>query len=104
YDLNATKAAGTKFGGQTGDAQFDLPSAKLTVDQTIDALNEIRANPEGMAEQLGNVLGLPTQMIPARPGTKMADFRNSVSRGANLAFMQAREMLRGGGQITDFES
>lgn len=104
YDLNAMKAGGTMFGKQTGDAQFDLPSAKLTVDQTVDALKEIRDNKDGMAEQFGNVLGLPTQMIPARPGTKMADFRNSVTRGANLAFMQAREMLRGGGQITDFES
>jgi hypothetical protein len=104
YDLNALKAGGTMFGKQTGDAQFDVPSAKLTVDQTVDALKEIRDNKAGMAEQFGNIVGLPTQMIPARPGTAMADFRNSVERGANLAFMQAREMLRGGGQITDFES
>lgn len=104
YDVNANKAAGTNFGKQTGDAQFDVPSAKLTVDQTVDALNEIRANKQGMAENFGNVMGFPTQMMPARPGTAMADFRNSVARGANLAFMQAREMLRGGGQITDFES
>jgi hypothetical protein len=104
YVVNANKAAGTMFGKQTGDAQFDVPSAQLTVNQTVDALKEIRDNKQGMAEQFGNILGLPTQMIPARPGTSMADFRNSVTRGANLAFMQAREMLRGGGQITDFES
>ena len=104
YEVNATKAAGTAFGRGTGDAQFDLPAAKLTVDQTIDALKEIRDNSTGMDQNFGNIMGVPTQVVPAYPGSSMSDFRNSVTRGANLAFMQAREMLRGGGQITDFES
>ena len=104
YDLNAQKAAGSAFGKNTGGAQFDLPGAELTMNQTIQALNDIRSQQKGMDEQFGNVMGVPQQMTPAWPGSEKAKFQVAVDRGTNLAFMQAREMLRGGGQITDFES
>lgn len=104
YDLNAQKAAGSAFGKNTGAAQFDLPSAELTMNQTLQALNDIRSQTKGMDEQFGNIMGVPQQMTPAWPGSEKAKFQVAVDRGTNLAFMQAREMLRGGGQITDFES
>ena len=104
YDSSALKAAGTAFGKQTGGAQFDVPGAELTMNQTIAALNDIRAQQKGMDEQFGNFAGVPQQMTPAWPGSEKAKFQVAVDRGTNLAFMQAREMLRGGGQITDFES
>lgn len=104
YDLNAQKAAGSAFGKNTGGAQFDLPAAELTMNQTIQALGDIRSQTKGMDEQFGNIMGVPQQMTPAWPGSEKAKFQVSVDRGTNLAFMQAREMLRGGGQITDFES
>ena len=104
YDLNAAKAAGSAFGKNTGAAQFDLPSAELTMNQTLQALNDIRSQTKGMDEQFGNIMGVPQQMTPAWPGSEKAKFQVAVDRGTNLAFMQAREMLRGGGQITDFES
>lgn len=104
YDLNAQRAAGSAFGKNTGGAQFDLPGAELTMNQTIQALNDIRSQQKGMDEQFGNVMGVPQQMTPAWPGSEKAKFQVAVDRGTNLAFMQAREMLRGGGQITDFES
>lgn len=104
YDLNAQKSAGSVFGKNTGAAQFDLPAAELTMNQTIQALGDIRAQTKGMDEQFGNIMGVPQQMTPAWPGSEKAKFQVSVDRGTNLAFMQAREMLRGGGQITDFES
>lgn len=104
YDVNAEKAAGTAFGKQTGGAQFDLPSAELATTQTLAAIDAIRSETKGMDEQFGNILGVPQQLTPAVPGTDKAKFQVAVERGTNLAFMQAREMLRGGGQITDFES
>lgn len=104
YDLNATKAAGTAFGTGTGTAQFDVPSAELTTNQTIEAINAVRAEKKGMDEQFGNIMGFPQQWTPATPGSEKAKFQVAVDRATNLAFMQAREMLRGGGQITDFES
>lgn len=104
YDLNATKAAGTAFGKQTGAAQFDVPSAELTMNQTLEAINDIRAESKGMDEQFGNVMGIPQQMTPAWPGSEKAKFQVAVDRATNRAFLEAREVLRGGGQITDFES
>lgn len=103
YDTNALKAAGTAYGKGTGQAQFDVPSAELTMQETLGAIEDIRSNKAGMDEQFGNILGLPQQLTPAWPGSPKANFRNSVARGADQAFLQAREMLRGGGQITDFE-
>ena len=57
-----------------------------------------------MDEQFGNILGVPQQMLPTIPGTERAQFQVAVDRGVNRAFLEAREVLRGGGQITDFES
>jgi hypothetical protein len=104
FDVSADRAAGGAFGKQTGGAQFDLPSAKLIASQTIGALNDIRAEKKGMEEQFGNILGVPQQMTPAYPGSDKAKFQVAVQRGTDRAFLEAREMLRGGGQITDFES
>jgi hypothetical protein len=104
YDINAQKAAGTAFGKGTGGAQFDLPGAELTTNQTIDAINAIRAEKKGMDEQFGNVMGVPQQLTPAWPGSDKAKFQVAVDRATNRAFLEAREVLRGGGQITDFES
>lgn len=101
YDTNALKAAGTAYGKGTGQAQFDVPAAELTMHETLGAIQDIRNNKAGMEEQFS--LGGVQQMLPAWPGTEKANFRNAVTRGADQAFLQAREMLRGGGQITDFE-
>jgi hypothetical protein len=104
YDLNAQKAAGTAFGKGTGGAQFDVPAAELTMNQTLEAINAIRAEKKGMDEQFGNILGVPQQMTAAWPGSDKAKFQVAVDRATNRAFLEAREVLRGGGQITDFES
>lgn len=102
YDLNAQKAAGSAFGKNTGGAQFDLPAAKLTTDQTLAAIADVRANEKGLDEQFS--LGGLQQMTPAWPGSEKAKFQVANNRLTNRAFLEAREVLRGGGQITDFES
>lgn len=104
YDLNAQKAAGTAFGKGTGGAQFDVPAAELTMNQTLESIQAIRNERKGMDEQFGNVMGVPQQMTPAWPGSDKAKFQVAVDRATNRAFLEAREVLRGGGQITDFES
>lgn len=102
YDINAQKAAGAAFGKNTGGAQFDLPAAKLTTDQTISAIADVRANEKGLDEQFS--MGGLQQMTPAWPGSEKAKFQVANNRLTNRAFIEAREVLRGGGQITDFES
>lgn len=112
YDKSAMTAAGRAFGNQTGAAQFDVPSAKLIADQSLKAIEDIRAEKKGMDEQFGTLgvstpfgdIGIPQQMTPAWPKSDKAKFQVAVQRGTDRAFLEAREMLRGGGQITDFES
>lgn len=104
YDLNADRAAGSAFGRQVGGAQFDLPNAQLIAEQTISAINDVRNEKAGMSEHFGNVLGVPQQWTPAYPGSEKAQFQVAADRVVNRAFLEGREMLAGGGQITDFES
>jgi hypothetical protein len=104
YDTNALKAAGTAYGRNTGGAQFDLPAAQLTTQQTLDAITSVRNQSAGMEEQFGNILGVPQQILPTMPASERANFQIETNRLINRTFLEAREVLRGGGQITDFES
>ena len=103
--IAAQRAQGAQIGKETGAAQFDLPAAQLSMQQSLEAINAIRTEKSGMDEQFGKFAGvIPQQMTPAIPGTEKAKFQVAVDRGVNRAFLEAREVLRGGGQITDFES
>lgn len=104
YDLSAQRAGGTAFGKSTGGAQFDLPAAALTTEQTLAAIQSVRDQSVGMDEQFGNILGVPQQMLPTLPASERANFQIETNRLINRTFLEAREVLRGGGQITDFES
>lgn len=101
--ISAQKAQGTTLGKEVAGAQFDLPGAKLAVEQSLGAIQDIRSQEKGMKEQFGNILGVPQQITPAWPGSDKAKFQVAVQRGVDRSFMEAREALRGGGQITDFE-
>ena len=78
YDLNAQRAAGSAFGKGTGGAQFDVPAAELTMNQTIESINAIRAEKKGMDEQFS--MGGLQQMTPAWPGSEKAKFQVAVDR------------------------
>lgn len=101
----AQRAQGTTVGKQVGEAQFNLPRAELIANQTIDAINAVRAEEAGMDEHFGRLAGVvPQQMTPAYPGSPKAKFQVAAGRAINRAFLEGREMLKGGGTITDFES
>lgn len=104
YDVSADRAAGSAFGKNTGAAQFDLPAAQLTTQQTLQAIENVRQQAKGMEEQFGNILGVPQQLLPTLPQSERAKFQVETNRLINRTFLEAREVLRGGGQITDFES
>jgi hypothetical protein len=104
FDINADRAAGSTWGKGIGGAQLDLPNAELIGQQTISAINDVRNETKGMEEHFGNVLGVPQQMTPAWPGSPKARFQVAADRAINRAFLEGREMLKGAGQITDFES
>lgn len=101
--LNAERSAGTAFGREVAGVQFNLPQAQLARDTALQAVENVRAQSAGMAEHFGNVMGVPQQWTAAWPGSAKANFQVEAERAISQSFMQAREGLKGGGQITDFE-
>jgi hypothetical protein len=84
-------------------ARAALPGAEQTVAIAKQAIDTLRNDRAGMGEQFGNILGIPQQMTPAIPQSNKAKFRVNLEQAGGQAFMQARAMLKGGGQITDYE-
>lgn len=105
FALNSQRAAGTVDGRTQGTAAAALPSAQVAVQQAKDTIASIRNNKQGWDEQFGKVLGVwPQQMAPVVPGTARANLLVDIDQINGQAFIQAREWLKGQGQITDFES
>jgi hypothetical protein len=107
-DVAGAKATGTVDAKTAGAARAALPGAQQAVDIANKAANALLSDQSGMSEQFGNTLGFPNQNIPSawpfmQPGSNMARFRTELAQGQGQAFMQARQMLKGGGPITDFE-
>jgi len=100
--LSAERAAGSQLGKEQGQAVFDLPQAEYTAATTKKELDQLLEG-NGIKEQFGNVLGIPQQFLPAWPGTPKANFQVRLNQAQGRAFLQAYEMLRGGGQITEVE-
>ena len=99
--LASEKAAGSAFGKGQGGAVLDLPQAQWTADETIKEIDALMVHP-GIDEQFGGFLN-SNQVLPAFPGTYKADFQTRLSQAQGRTFLQAYEMLRGGGQITEVE-
>lgn len=104
-DVAGARAAGTIDGKTQANAQAALPAAQNTVSQTLETINALRNDSSGQSETFGrSAFGtIPNQWVPTTPGTPKADFQVMLDQAQGQAFLQAREMLRGGGQITDYE-
>jgi hypothetical protein len=104
FGYAGNKTAATVDAKTAGAARAALPGAQQARDIAQKATNALLNDTQGMAEQFGNTLGIPNQKMPfAWPGSPMARFRTELEQGGGQAFLQARQMLKGGGQITDFE-
>lgn len=84
-------------------ARTALPTATNAVNQAIKDVKALIAHP-GMSA----VIGLPEPLkggfgFAQLPGTSAAGFEARYKKVKGGSFLQAREALRGGGQITDFE-
>lgn len=103
-DIAGAKADATVDAKTAGAARAALPAAEQAVTIAKDAIDSLRNDAAGQADQFGNFLGIiPQQMTLAIPGTPKANFRVKLEQATGQAFMQARSMLKGGGQITDYE-
>jgi hypothetical protein len=99
------QVAGTKTGATVdaktaGAARAALPGAQQMLEITNKAVQEVRSNSRGMNEWFGQIG--PRGMY-VNPGSEMGKFLAASSPTNAQAFMQARNMLKGGGQITDYE-
>ena len=87
-----------------GAARAALPAAQQAFDMANKAADALLGDQSGMADQFGNFLGVPNQIMPvARPGSDMARFRSELEQAQGNAFLQARNVLKGAGQVTDYE-
>lgn len=89
----AQKAAG----GKQGDAAFDLPRVEQNAQQTLGILSRMKTHP-GRAGSTGFIQG----MLPSRSSDQV-DFQSLVDQTQGQSFLQAFQMLKGAGQITEIE-
>lgn len=103
-DVIGAKQTATVDAKTAGAARAALPAAEQAATIAKQAVDALRNDAAGQADQFGRFLGVvPQQWTPAIPGTSKANFRVKLEQATGQAFMQARAMLKGGGQITDYE-
>jgi hypothetical protein len=97
FDTSLQKAAGSEAGKLQGGAAFDLPRVEQNAAQTLGILERMKNHP-GRAGSVGFVQGL----LPSRSSDQV-DFQSLVDQTKGQSFLQAYQMLKGGGQITEVE-
>ena len=91
------------IGKKSGETAATLPGQSLVLQDNIKKIDEIINHP-GLESSVGTIEGrLPGVVNSLRTGGASDDFYSRVDQLKNKAFMAAREELKGGGQITDFE-
>lgn len=92
----AGKSQQQTLGQNTGQAQFDLPTATNNANMALSEIDAIRKSP-------GISTGLPSVVLNQIPGTDWYGFQQRVDQAKAGAFLQAYNSLRGGGAISDAE-
>ena len=98
--MAGAKTTATVDAKTAGAARAALPGAEVSYNNTQRAVAELRTNTKGMNEWFSQI---GPRGIYVDPGSPMGQFWAAAEPTNNQAFMQAREALKGGGQITDFE-
>ena len=94
--LSAKKAAETK-GDEQGKQAATLPSTLQRADDALASIEAVKNHP-GKKYSVG-VLGV----VPGIPGTQQKDFVTRVDQLKGQNFLQAYQLLRGAGAITEIE-
>jgi hypothetical protein len=100
FTMAGGKTGATVDAKTAGAARAALPGAEVSYSNTQKAIAELRGNAAGMNEWFGQI---GPRGVYINPGSEMGKFWAAAEPTNNQAFMQARESLKGGGQITDFE-
>lgn len=87
-------------------ARAALPGAQQAIAIAKNAIDLVRNDTAGLDEQFGNTGPIPNRNLPIIPGVfqqARGNWQANFSQAQGQAFMQARNMLKGGGPITDYE-
>lgn len=100
YQMAAGKTGATVDAKTAAGARAALPGAEQAVTIAKNAIGLIRNDEKGLNEQFGQVG--PRNMF-VLPGSALGNWTANFEQAKGQAFMQARQMLKGGGPITDYE-
>lgn len=100
FQMAAGKTGATVDAKTAAGARAALPGAEQAVTIAKNAIGLIRNDEKGLNEQFGQVG--PRNMF-VLPGTALGNWTANFEQAKGQAFMQARQMLKGGGPITDYE-
>lgn len=84
-------------------ARAALPGLERAAEIAYDAIDLVTTDEKGLGEQFGNILGVPQRNLPVLPGSSLGNWQANFAQAKGQSFLQAREMLKGGGPITDYE-
>lgn len=98
--MTAEKTGAAVDAKTAGAARAALPGAEQAVSIAKNAINLLRNDEKGLNEQFGQVG--PRNMF-VLPGSALGNWQANFKQADGQAFMQARQMLKGGGPITDYE-
>jgi hypothetical protein len=105
YDIALSKAAGTEVGKGAGDAQVALPGQKMLVEDVGRISQGLLNDP--YVEQVFGTVPMTGGWIGKKDLPNISpDARRVLGKMEQLmgqSFLAARQMLKGGGQITDYE-
>lgn len=103
FDMAAGKTSATADAKTAAEARAALPGAEQAAQIANQAIDLVVNDQAGLNEQFGNIAGLPQRNLPVIPGTSLGNWQANFQQAKGQSFMQARQMLKGGGPITDFE-
>ena len=100
--MAGARTASTVDAKSAAAARARLPGAEQAADIALKAIDLVVNDDAGLNEQFGQWGALPRNMW-VQGGSPMGNWLANFEQARGQAFLQAREMLKGGGQITDFE-
>lgn len=97
YDVNFDKAAGSAAGKGTGEAAVALPGVQQMAGKVAEQVEALKNDP-----YLSRMLGPIDSRLP-NVSQDSARVQSKIQQLAGEAFLSARQALKGGGAITDYE-
>lgn len=96
------RAASTYDAKTVAAANAALPGVEQNLAIALDAIDRLRNDKAGLEANFSQWGMLPRGMY-VQGGTPLANWMTNLNQASGQAFMQARQALKGGGQITDYE-